>query len=370
MPSVRILIAVLALGLSVAQAQQCVNRARNSIDQAVRLAGTANFDDARRLLQQAERECPTSFVVYRELAKAYQVLGDSSKAQECAAQANRLDPRKPPSDARADGNSESKSFVGEKWALVMGVSKFKNPNIPSLEFAAKDATDIARLLRDPAVGRFRDDGMHVRLLTDEQATLANLRAEINSISKNAREEDLVVLYISSHGTSAADDRAAKAEAQTGYIVTHDTETANLYGTAFPMDEMKKVVVDRLRARRVVTLLDTCFSGDTVRWAAGGKALTVIPSASFEGVAQGTGRAVIVSSRDTELSWEGDGNSYFTRCLIDALRLKDGLPTVSEVYNHLRRNVSYLVKKEKNASQNPVMWPEGRNIDIVIGTPIQ
>jgi hypothetical protein len=137
-----------------------------------------------------------------------------------------------------------------------------------------------------------------------------------------------------------------------------------------MDEMKRVVVDRLRARRVVTFLDTCFSGDTVRWARGGKALTIIPPAAFQGVAQGTGRVVITSSLGTEKSWEGEGNSYFTKCLIDALKLKKGLSTVTEIFTHLDRTVPYLVKKEKNASQRPAMWPEGRNIDIVIGTPIQ
>ena len=212
--------------------------------------------------------------------------------------------------------------------------------------------------------------MHVKLLTDEQATLANLRAEVNYITKNAREEDLVLFYISSHGTSAADDVAAKTEAQTGYIVTHDADTGNLYGTTFPMEELKRVVVDRLRARRVVTFLDTCFSGDTVRWAAGRKALTIIPPASFQGVAQGSGRVVIVSSQGTEQSWEGEGNSYFTKCLIDGFKQKNGLPTVTELFTHLQRTVPYLVKKEKNATQTPQMWPEGRKIDIVIGTPIQ
>ena len=373
MRKVLVFIAGVILALTPAQAQPCTIPAKRTIEQAVRVAATGDLTAARRLLEQAERECPTSFAVFRELGKTYRMLGDSKKAEHCEDFANRLDPRGAiagPPPVVAGQVPDGKSFVREKWALVMGVGKFQKTNIPTLEFAAKDAKDVASALTDPQIGRFRDDGMHVRVLTDEQATLANLRSEINYIAKNAREEDMVVFYMSSHGTSAADDAAAKAEAQTGYIVTHDTDTNNLYGTALPMDELKRVVVDRLRSRRVVTLLDTCFSGDTVRWASGSKNLAIDPSTVFQGVAQGTGRVVIVSSRGTERSWEGDGNSYFTKCLIAAMKKKGGMPTVTEVYSDLQPAVQYLVKKEKNASQTPMMWPEGRNIDIVIGTPIQ
>jgi hypothetical protein len=367
MPHFRFMFAALALGLGVAHGQPCLTQAKRTIEQAVRVAGAGDLTGARRLLDRAERECPTSFSVYRDLAKLYKDWGDVQNADRCEDMANRLDPRRPPPEPLSE---QEKSFVREKWALVVGIGRFQRPEIPRLEFAAKDASDIARALTDPEIGRFRDDNAHVRVLTDDQATLANLRAEINYITKNARDEDLVVFYLSSHGTSPAADAAARADAQTGYIVTYDTDTTNLYGTAFPMDELKRVVVDRVRARRVVTFLDTCFSGDTVRWAKGGKALTVIPAASFQGVAQGTGRVVVVSSQGTEQSWEGNGNSYFTRCLIEALRLKNGLPTITEVYTHLSRTVPYLVKKEKNASQYPQMWPEGRKLDIVIGTPVQ
>ena len=45
--------------------------------------------------------------------------------------------------------------VGQKWALVVGVSQFQ-PEIGAerLQSAAADAEAIAVLLRDPAVGRF------------------------------------------------------------------------------------------------------------------------------------------------------------------------------------------------------------------------
>lgn len=359
--------AALLWAIGIAHGQGCDAQAKRTIDQAVRTAANGDLAGAHRLLERAEQECQTSFAVYLNLAEKYKLLGDTRNSERCADMANRMDPRKPAEPKAPEAVPIEKSYVRDKWALVMGVGRFQRPEIPTLEFAAKDATDVAHALVDPQIGRFRDDKAHVHLLTDEQATLANLRAEINYIATNARPEDLVVFYISSHGTSAAADASAKAEAQTGYIVTYDTDTTNLYGTAFPMDEMKRVVVDRIRAQRVVTFMDTCFSGDTIK---GAKALTVVSDAVFQGVAQGIGRVVVVSSRASEQSWEGDGNSYFTRALIGGLKQKNGLPTITDVFTYLQPAVSYTVKKEKNASQNPQMWPEGRKLDIVIGTPIQ
>jgi hypothetical protein len=135
-----------------------------------------------------------------------------------------------------------------------------------------------------------------------------------------------------------------------------------------MDELRRVVVERVRARRVVTFLDTCFSGDAAKGKS--KALEIVPSSTLEGIAQGVGRVLIASSQGTERSWEGEGNSYFTKCLIDAFKQKNGVPTITEVFTKLQPAVQYIVHKEKNASQTPVMWPEGRNLDIVIGTPVQ
>src|SRR5436305_8617967 len=63
------------------------------------------------------------------------------------------------------------SYVREKYALVIGIGKFKDPDIPTLQFPAKDARDLAAVLKDPRYGRF--DPAHVVVLADEDATRAN-----------------------------------------------------------------------------------------------------------------------------------------------------------------------------------------------------
>ncbi len=126
-----------------------------------------------------------------------------------------------------------------------------------------------------------------------------------------------MLYFSSHGTSARDDRYASGDAQTGYIVTYDTKPDALFSTAFAMEELKRVL-DHLRAQRVVVFLDTCFSGNSLarfQILNGSKALAAMQDDQLQRVVQGTGRVLIVSSSGSQESWEGSGNSLFTECLI-------------------------------------------------------
>jgi uncharacterized caspase-like protein len=268
---------------------------------------------------------------------------------------------------------EDKSFVREKYALIVGVGNFaeKKEYIPPLDYAAKDARDFANVLIDPNVGRFRQE--NVQLLTDEDATVLAIKLAINDIARKARPEDLVVLYFSSHGSSADMDTAME-RGQTGYIVTHDTRRDALYATAFAMKDLQAAVYERFKAERVVVFLDTCYSGNTVLQATkGSKAMiTTIPVESIARVAQGKGRAVIASSRNDELSWESASlkNSYFTYYLMESMRDGGGVKTITQLYTDLQRKVSTAVKEKEGASQTPIMYPEGHKLDIVIGTIIQ
>ena len=351
-------------------AQSCISRASKTIQTAVLKAGSGDMSATRALIDEAEQSCSNSAVIKRQLADVYRnILLDTAKSDALIREAQSLDGK----HFTAIQPTGTRSVIRDKWALVMGVSKFENlPAQSQLDCPSRDARDFAQALQDPSIGRFRSDGLHVRLLTDEEATLQHLMKEIDYISTRAKEDDLVVLYISSHRTSSISDRNATGDAQTGYIVTYDTDPKALFSTAFAMEDLKKVL-DHLRAKRIVVFLDTCFSGDTVRWVAGpkgSKGLGILQDDAYERVVQGTGRVLIVSSTGAQPSWEGDKNSYFTECLISAMKRNNGMSTVTQIFNILDHDLPYLVLKEKRAEQTPLMWPQGQNVDIVIGSPIQ
>src|ERR1700686_1986274 len=146
--------------------------------------------------------------------------------------------------------------VREKWALIVGISEYRDKHFPPLNFASKDADDFAELLLDPKVGRFKKSNVHAM---SGNITTRKLKEELNWLARSAKDpHDLVVIFVSGHGTPRERDTA-----EVNYIATNDTELEpedNLFATALPMVDISDVVRTRIKARRAVILLDTCHSG--------------------------------------------------------------------------------------------------------------
>lgn len=254
--------------------------------------------------------------------------------------------------------------VREKFALLVGVSDFEDPRIRDLQFAAKDARDLAAALVDPCLGRFSED--NVWLLTDEQATRERILEALNAIILQAQEDDLVLLFFSTHGSPA---REGQGLGGIGYLVTHDTEQEQPWLNGIEFANLTRKVA-LIKARRLITFLDSCYSGQARR--AGGKDLLFetggINSRDAELLLSGEGSYVISSSAEKQPSWESDRlqNGYFTHFLIDALRQQGGTPTLAEVFDNLSREVSAAVAREKQHRQEPQIFPEDPDADLRIG----
>lgn len=143
------------------------------------------------------------------------------------------------------------SPIKDKWAVLIGVSKFENPQIPTLKYPAKDARDLADFL--VASGNFKRD--HILLLTDELATRENILDAFGDgwLPKRVLEDDLVLVYVSSHG-SAVDNRG------NNFIIAHDTDPDKPFATGIKLQTLLKDVTERTGCQRVVLMLDACHSG--------------------------------------------------------------------------------------------------------------
>src|ERR1700704_153320 len=68
---------------------------------------------------------------------------------------------------------------GTRWALVVGISSYDYlPPGAQLHFAHRDAEEFAGFLRSSAGGAIPAD--HIRLLENEQATLSEIRAAMDT----------------------------------------------------------------------------------------------------------------------------------------------------------------------------------------------
>jgi uncharacterized caspase-like protein len=246
---------------------------------------------------------------------------------------------------------------------VVGIGRFRDRNIRRLRYTAKDAQDFADLLQDSSAGRFRQQNVH--LVTDDKATTAGIKAELNWLARNAAPDDLVVVFIASHGSPRESDTVGGVN----YILTNDTDSStedNLYGTALPMVDVVETLSTRIKARRAVVFLDTCHSGGALD----SRALKAsAPSqANLDRFRQGYGRVIITSSQVSETSFENPmiQNGYFTYHLIQTLRKEKGLAPLGKIYESVRQQVSKQVLAEQHQPQNPVMSRSDQGADIVLG----
>lgn len=224
--------------------------------------------------------------------------------------------------------------MDQKWALVVGIANFRNRHI-NLRYTVTDASAFADVLRDPQYGHFRQD--HVRVLKDGEATTTQIKASLNWLARMACEDDLVVIYIATHGTARDRDVAGA-----NYLVSYDTDVQSddgLYATAIPMVEISNVIRTRIHALKVAVFLDTCHS-------AGAIAETVTIPASIAPqmlahIREGTGRAIIAASDTEESSYElrNYGHGLFTYHLIRALEQQGGRMPIDSVYQYVRDHVN-------------------------------
>ncbi len=245
--------------------------------------------------------------------------------------------------------------VGQKWALVVGISKFQ-PKVGAdpLHFAANDAGAFASLLADPKVGRFAED--HVFRLLNEEATTPAIKAKLNTIATKAKSDDIVVVYISTHGSSRSDDLR-----QVSYLYTYDTNVTSrdqVFGTALPMVEVSGIISTRCAAQRTVVMFDTCHSG-------AGADAQALSAAEFDRLRAGAGRYILSSCKDQERSYEENGHGFFTASLIDTLSANRGCIRLNDLFSRVERDVAARAKK-KDKDQHPTMAKSDDATEILLG----
>jgi hypothetical protein len=247
----------------------------------------------------------------------------------------------------------SQRFTGRKFALVVGVSRYKFHDgwVKDLTYADADARSVRDFLLEPRGGGFQPGD--VSYLENEQATLAGVREELARLSGRAGTQDLVFIFIAAHG---GPDRYALQDL---YFLLNDTKLADMPGTALPMKELRDALDMRVRAERVVVLIDTChsagLSGEPATGARGddNNLINLYATKLFAE----KGRAVIAGSDVNEPSWEnrrwGGGHGVFTWALLEGLRGEadvnaDQLITAGELFSY----VSDRVRFETAFHQNP------------------
>ncbi len=249
--------------------------------------------------------------------------------------------------------------VGQKWALVVGISQFQPEHGPdNLAAADKDASALVATLRDANVGRFPEK--NVFPLINADATTAAIKAKLNHIATKAKPEDIVLVYISTHGSSRTDDIK-----QVSYLYTYDTDVSSkdqIFGTALPMVDVAAIIRTRCTAQRTVVIFDTCHSGS----AAGSDALS---SEDMDRLRDGAGRYVLSSCEPNQSAYETGGHGCFTASFLRFFQDRQGCVRMSDLFTSVQKDVSSTVNQKFHQAQTPVMTRSEHAAEIILGAGV-
>jgi hypothetical protein len=239
-------------------------------------------------------------------------------------------------------------------ALIVGIANYQKIN-PLPATVLKDAQDIHNLLVSPNYCGYLAD--NVQLLLDSQATQTNLRQALGTLAQNSNAESSVLLYISSHGGQVEFGPHAGE-----YLLPVDadcTSGTSLAQTAIAGSDF----TDALRAisaRKLVVLFDCCHAGG-IGQPKDANAPVLKGGLSdnyYDRLKQGTGRAILASSRSTESSYvlPDASNSLFTQHLLAGLQggiaSDDGLIRIFDLFEYVQPKVT-----SEQPNQHPIFKAE-------------
>ena len=252
---------------------------------------------------------------------------------------------------------------GTIWAVVVGINTY--PGARNLKYAVNDARGFAAYLTEQ-VGVPPEQ---VFLLTDAEATKARIESLLGTqLKRRAAEDDSVIIFYAGHGAVETDPSNPDGDGFEKYLLPHDARLDDLYASSISMNDIR-TIFQRIRARRLIFIADTCYSGS-----AGGRTLLTAKSRAnlsdrfLDRISQGKGRVIITSSSANEISKEDDrlGHGIFSYYLLEGLRGKadqdtDGIITVDELFAYLSRTVPAASGQD----QHPVKKGEMEG-ELVIG----
>lgn len=257
-----------------------------------------------------------------------------------------------------------------KLLLAVGVDRYRaDGGWRDLRFPGVDAAAMAELLGS-------EGGFETVALLRDQVTRAELLAAMDQLAARIRDpSDVVLVYLSGHGTLARNARGELAR----YLVSSDTRMADVPGSAVAVSELERRF-GALGSARKVLVLATCHSGE-------GKSalparllqeLATYKSAFFPPPMAGVSRAALIlgaagwgepAREDPEL-----GHDIYTYYLLEAIRRRydpdqDGAVTVTEAHDYARR----LTYQRSGGSQRPSLVSDVQGTDPIVlaghaGTP--
>lgn len=255
----------------------------------------------------------------------------------------------------------------QRYAVVVGISDYKDPKIPDLKYADADSQAFYDFITSPIGGNFNKE--NVLLLKNEQATLKNVKLAITNFLKKAIDTDFVVIFMACHGEPEPD------RPNNIYLLMYDSELDGLSATAYHMENVNTDMKRYISAKRLIFFADACHSAGLTEGGVGTRGFSnTVNIALSELKSTREGWGIVSASRAGEVSMEssqwGGGHGAFTYYLLEGMKgkadvegNKNGIVTLAESFD-------FLEEKVKRATQNAQHPDTAGNFDnsLPLGFP--
>jgi len=238
---------------------------------------------------------------------------------------------------------------GTRWALLIGITDYPSSatfDVQKLKASVKDAQALADLLKDPQRGGFESG--QVSVLTNEKATRRNILINLNEIAKKVAKDDMFVFFFSGHGYYSGGG-------DTTYLIPYDYDMSDPETTCINFDDLSSKI-QKMEASKVLMILDACHAGGVKPKGARDVGASVVTK-YCEAFKSASGRYMLLSSDESEISWETEESGVFTRFLLDGLNGKadkneDGIVTFMETANYVENTVPDYTRRNFPREQKP------------------
>ncbi|WP_169314957.1 caspase family protein [Rubinisphaera brasiliensis] len=226
-------------------------------------------------------------------------------------------------------SEEVESNVGTRWALLVGINRYRN--LPELQFCVQDM----EALRDALVDHGGYLSSRVRLLTEKNnrdfpVTREDILIELENLLGQVQPNDSILFAFTGHGDVDSLHRAWLLPAP---AALEDDE--HLRQTAISVAEIY-AKMQHVRVRQRFIVLDACHSGG----ARSADPASRFGNAELPAIAEGEGTIELLSCDTDQLSHEHPElrHGVFSHFLIGGLSgeadtegNQDGIVTVDELY---------------------------------------
>lgn len=249
---------------------------------------------------------------------------------------------------------KKKLTKGDTYALIIGISDYQDPGNGDLQFAHRDAEVFADYLTSAAGGSVPSD--HIKLLTNEEATIANIYVAKKWLEDTADKDDLVYFYFSGHGNMESDLY------KLGFLLAYDTPKGNYLNNAVRIEDIN-IMANTLSVKKdasVVLITDACHSGKLTGSDNRGKVLVGEQLATVERNEVRIASCEAHEESEEDQAW-GGGRGAFSFYLINGLKgladkegNDDKKVTLGELRTYLENKVTDDVFELKDSDQTPVV----------------